>query len=360
MRRKISRVSKKPGLRPGSVVYVGKEQAADINIEVIDFSDNEHVVKRTVSVEDCFAYKDSKTMTWINVDGVHDAEKIEKLGRHFGLHELALEDIVNTGHRPKLEDTEEHLIIVMKMLYRDKTEGLLTTEQVSVAFGKNWVLTFQETGDDVFDTVRKRIEKTVPRVKFMISDYLAYTLVDAVVDNYFIELEQLGEEFEILDDAISEGTKPEHLDSIRDLKKKLIKVRKSVWPLREVIGGIERSDSKLVHAATTPYIRDLYEHTIQVIDTVETYRDMVAGLLDLYHTGVSNRMNEIMKVLTIFATIFIPLGFLAGVYGMNFDTGASPFNLPELGLRFGYPLFWATVIAVAVSLLWYFRRKDWL
>ncbi len=181
-----------------------------------------------------------------------------------------------------------------------------------------------------------------------------------MVDHYFIVLEQLSEEIEILDDAVSENPKPEHLNKIRDLKKQLIFMRKAVWPLREVIGGLERSDSKLIQDSTGPYLRDLYEHTIQVIDTVETFRDMVAGLLDLYHTGVANRMNDIMKVLTIFATIFIPLGFLAGVYGMNFDTAASPFNLPELGFRFGYPLFWSLAIAVASGLLYFFRRKQWL
>ncbi|MEZ5360570.1 MAG: magnesium/cobalt transporter CorA [Candidatus Zixiibacteriota bacterium] len=360
MHKRISRASKKLGLKPGSVIYVGRDRSEDAGIDIIDFSDVEHLAKRVASVEECFPYKDSPTMTWINFDGIHDAEKVEKLGRHFGLHELALEDIVNTGHRPTLDYTDDYILIVLKMLYRDKQDNTLISEQVSVAFSKNWVITFQETGEDVFDAVRKRIEKTVPRVKFLTSDYLAHALIDAVVDHYFIELERLGEEIEILDDDVSERPKPEHLDRIRDLKKKLIRVRKAVWPLREVIGGLERSDSKLIHEPTIPYLRDLYEHTIQVIDTVETYRDMVAGLLDLYHTGVSNHMNEIMKVLTIFATIFIPLGFLAGVYGMNFDTGISPFNLPELGMRFGYPFFWAIVISVAGSLLWYFRRKDWL
>jgi magnesium transporter len=276
------------------------------------------------------------------------------------MHALVLEDIVNTGQRPKLEDADEHMFLVLKMLYGDSNNGDLKAEQVSVVFGKNWVITFQETGEDVFDIVRKRIKKTVPRVRFMTSDYLAYALVDAVVDHYFIALEHLGEEIEVLDDAVSENPKPEHLNKIRDLKKQLIFMRKAVWPLREVIGGLERTESKLIKESTEPYIRDLYEHTIQVIDTVETYRDMVSGLLDLYHTGVSNRMNDIMKVLTIFATIFIPLGFLAGVYGMNFDTGASPFNLPELGFRFGYPMFWGAVVVVAGGLLWFFRRKNWL
>jgi magnesium transporter len=276
------------------------------------------------------------------------------------MHPLVLEDIVNTGHRPKMEDADDHIFIVLKMLYRAPNNGELKAEQVSVLFGKTWVITFQETGEDVFDMVRKRIKKTVPRVRLMTADYLAYALVDAVVDHYFIELEHLSEEIEILDDAVSENPKPEHLNNIRGLKKQLIFMRKAVWPLREVIGGIERSDSKLIQESTGPYLRDLYEHTIQVIDTVETFRDMVSGLLDLYHTGIANRMNDIMKVLTIIATIFMPLGFLAGVYGMNFDTGASPFNMPELGFRFGYPIFWSAVVMLAGGLALFFRRKRWL
>lgn len=356
----MSRVSKKHGLKPGSVVYVGKERTEDVYIDIIDYTDSVYNERRVSTAEECFPYRDSPTLTWINVVGIHKAGLVEKIGRHFGMHPLILEDIVNTGHRPKMEDADDHIFIVLKMLYQDAKDGESKAEQVSVLFSKNWVITFQETGEDVFDLVRKRIKKTVPRVRFMNADYLAYALLDAVVDHYFIALEQLGEEIEILDDAVSENPKPEHLNKIRNLKKQLIFMRKAVWPLREVIGGLERAESKLIKESTDPYLRDLYEHTIQVIDTVETFRDMVSGLLELYHTGISNRMNDIMKVLTIFATIFIPLGFLAGVYGMNFDTSVSPFNLPELGFRFGYPMFWGAVIAVAGGLLWFFRRKNWL
>jgi magnesium transporter len=360
MARHVSRVSKKLGLKPGSVVYVGKERTEVVHIDIIDYTESEHAEKRVASAEECFSYRDSATLSWINVDGIHNPEMVEKLGKHFGMHSLVLEDIVNTGQRPKMEEAEDHIFIVMKMLYEDKDNGELKAEQVSVVFGHNWVITFQETGEDVFDLVRQRIRKTVPRVRFMTADYLAYALVDAVVDHYFIALEQLGEDVETLDNAVSDNPKPEHLDQIRDLKKQLIFMRKAVWPLREVVGGIERTESKLIKESTGPYLRDLYEHTIQVIDTVETFRDMVSGLLDLYHTGISNRMNEIMKVLTIFAAIFIPLGFLAGVYGMNFDTGTSPYNLPELGFQFGYPMFWGAVVLVAGGLLLFFRRKKWL
>jgi magnesium transporter len=360
MARRVSRISKKLGLKPGSVVYVGRERTEEVHIDIIDYTESEHAEKHVTSAEECFPYRDSSTLSWVNVDGIHKPEVIEKLGEHFGLHPLVLEDIVNTGQRPKMEEADDYIFIVMKMLYEDKNNGELRAEQVSIVFGKNWVITFQETGEDVFDMVRQRIRRTVPRVRFMTADYLAYALVDAVVDHYFIVLEQVGEDVEALDDAVSENPDPEHLGEIRELKKELIFMRKAVWPLREVVGGIERTESGLMKDSTGPYLRDLYEHTVQVIDTVETFRDMVAGLLDLYHTGISNRMNEIMKVLTIFATIFIPLGFLAGVYGMNFDTGASPFNLPELGFRFGYPMFWGAVVLVVGGLLLFFRRKKWL
>ncbi len=360
MRGLFSRLSKKIGVTPGTVVYVGDEQTADVHIDVIDYSETELTEKRVGSVEECYPYKDSKTISWINVDGIHQAEAIEKIGKHFGIHPLVLEDIANTGQRPKMEDTDDYIFIVIKMLYSDKDNGEIKSEQVSVIFGRSWVITFQETGDDVLDIVRQRIKRTVPRVRLMSADYLAYSLIDAIVDYYFIVLEQIGEKVETLEDDIAENPKSESLDTIRNLKRHLIFLRKSVWPLREVIGGLERIDTKLIKKTTLPYLRDLYEHTIQAIDTVETFREMVSGLLDLYHTGVSNRMNEVMKVLTIFATIFIPLGFLAGVYGMNFNTGVSPFNMPELSFYFGYPVFWLIVLIVVLGLLWFFRHKKWL
>ncbi len=352
--------AKKLGLKPGEVVFVGEKRVEKVTIEVIDYTESDLTEQHVVNVEECFPFKESSTVTWINITGIHDTDVVEQIGKHFDMHPLILEDIVNTGQRPKIEDAGVHIVVVLKMLYKGDEDGELTAEQVSIVFGKNWVITFQEKPQDVFELVRQRIRRTVPRVRFMTADYLAYALIDAVVDHYFVMLEDVGERIEALEDEIGDSPKQESLATIRNLKKQLIFMRKAVWPLREVIGGLERTESRLIADSTDPYLRDLYEHTVQVIDTVETFRDMVSGLLDLYHTGVSNRMNEIMKVLTIFATIFIPLGFLAGVYGMNFDTGASPFNLPELGLRFGYPMFWGAVIAVAGGLLWYLRRKTWL
>ena len=360
MTRLFSRMSRKVGARPGSVVYVGRERDDKVTIEIIDFTETQLTESKVESVEECFPYKDSQSVTWINVTGVHDEAVVEKLGHHFGLHPLIQEDIVNTGQRPKMETDEGHLFLVIKMLYHDDEQEQTVAEQVSVLLGNGWVITFQEHHLDVFTPVRERIRKTVPRVRFLSADYLAYALLDAVVDHYFMVLEQIGERIEELEDDLVSHPDPASLTEIQTLRKELIFIRKSIWPLREVVGGLEREESELLRRTTRPYLRDLYEHVIQVIDTVETFRDMVTGLLDIYLSSVSNRMNEVMKVLTLIATIFIPLGFLAGVYGMNFDTMISPYNLPELGMRYGYLLFWGVSGMIALAMLWYFRRKHWL
>jgi magnesium transporter len=361
MVRYIKKISQKTGLQPGTVVYIGDErkEPVSINIGVIDYDKTEYRQFDVASAEECFPYRDSKTVSWININGIHDVSLIEKLGGHYGIHPLVLEDIANTGHRPKLEEGENYIFIVIKMLSLDE-KGKIKSEQVSIVFGPNYVISFQERKGDVFDPLRDRLKKTVPRVKFMGTDYLAYGLIDAVVDHYFYILENLGERIQDMEDELAENPRKENLSVIHELKRELIYMRRSVWPLREVIGGLDRSESDLIHDYTAPYIRDLYEHAVQVIDTVETFRDMVSGLLDIYLSSVSNKMNEVMKVLTIIATIFIPLGFLAGVYGMNFDTSISPFNLPELGFRYGYPLFWLVALLIGGGLFWFFKRKRWI
>lgn len=360
MSRPIKRISKKSGLKPGAIVYVGKERSEEVTIDVIDYDQTELTETRVKTIEESFPFKDTITITWINVNGIHDVKTIEKLGGHFGIHALTLEDIANTGHRPKIEETDDYVFVVLKMLYNDAQSGNHLSEQVSIIFGRNFVISFQEKEGDVFNAVRERIRKTIPRVRFMGADYLAYALIDAVVDNYFLVLENIGEGIGSLENELVEDPAPENLETLHDLKREMIYIRKAIWPLREVVGGLERMESDLIHDYTGMYLRDLYEHTIQVIDTVETYRDMVSGLLDIYMSSISNKMNQVMKVLTIIATIFIPLSFLAGVYGMNFDTSSSPFNLPELGFRYGYIAFWAVVLIVGIGLMVFFRRKKWL
>jgi magnesium transporter len=361
MVRYIKKISRKIGLRPGTVVYIGDQpgEPVSIDINVIDYDKTEFRQLEVKSVEECFPYRDSQTTTWININGIHDVAMIEKLGDYYGIPSLVLEDIANTGHRPKFEDGEKYIFLVVKMLSLDE-DGMIKSEQVSIVFGSNYVISFQERKGDVFEPLRDRLKKTVPRVKFMGADYLAYSMVDSIVDHYFIILENLGERIQDMEDELADNPRKEDLHGIHAVKRELVYMRRAVWPLREVIGGLDRSESELIHDYTGPYIRDLYEHTIQVIDTVETFRDMVAGLLDIYLSSMSNKMNEVMKVLTIIATLFIPLGFLAGVYGMNFNTAASPFNMPELSYKYGYPLFWLLTILIAGGLILFFRRKRWL
>ncbi|MFC2174186.1 magnesium/cobalt transporter CorA [Acidobacteriota bacterium] len=310
----------------------GEKKMEKTLIDVIDYGEMEYEEKRLESVEESIPFKDSPSVTWINISGIHDVAIMQKLGEHYALHPLTLEDIVNTHHRPKMEDMGDYVFVVIKMLYKGDEDDNLNAEQISIVFGKNYVITFQEAEGDVFECVRKRIKRTVPRVRFLGSDYLAYALMDAIVDNYFLVLEGVGEMVEGLEDELVQSPDPSDLENIHALKRELLFMRKAVWPLREIIGGLERLDSALIHDFTRPYMRDLYEHTIQVIDTVETFRDMVSGLLDIYLSSLSNKMNEIMKVLTIIATIFIPLGFLAGVYGMNFDPPLIPASLLMLCL----------------------------
>jgi len=360
MTRFIKRSSQTIGHPPGSLVHIGEKKTGKVKITIIDYDEKNFEEKEVEKVEECFPFKEKPTVTWINVDGVHQVDIIEKVGKHFGLHPLVLEDIVNTGQRPKMEDFEDYIFIVLKMLYHSEKDDEIKAEQISLILGKNFVLSFQETEGDVFNFVRERIKNSKGRIRKVGADYLIYALLDAIVDNYFIILEKIGEKVEVMEEELVSNPIPETLQAIHNMKREMIFLRKSVWPLREVISGLQRGESKLIHKSTNIYLRDMYDHTIQVIDTVETFRDMISGMLDIYMSSVSNKMNEVMKVLTIFAAIFIPLTFVAGVYGMNFNPEASPFNMPELGWQWGYLMVWIVMIAVAITMLIYFKRKKWL
>lgn len=310
--------------------------------------------KEAKEVEECFPFKDKPTVTWINIDGIQRIDVIEKIGKHFNLHPLALEDIVNTGQRPKMEDFVDYIFVVLKMLHYDEKESETKAEQLSLILGPNWVISFQENEGDVFDPIRERIRADKGRIRKMGADYLVYALIDAVVDNYFIILEKIGEKIEEIEDELVANPAPETLQAIHNLKRQMIFLRKSVWPLREVISRLERWESQLINKSTDIYLRDVYDHTIQVIDAIETFRDMLSGMLDIYLSSVSNRMNEVMKVLTIIATIFIPLTLVAGLYGMNFR------YMPELEWPWGYPLVLFVMFVIGVLMLIYFRKKKWL
>ena len=353
-------MSAKIGMAPGTLLYLGEKRDEKVTVTIMDY-DKENLHERQLeTAEECFPYRDTSNVTWINVSGIHDVDIIEKIGKHFNLHPLELEDIINTTQRPKIEEFEDHIFIIVKMLSLNPETLDFDAEQVSLILGQHYVISFQEREGDVLDLVRHRIKTTVPRDKFLVPGYLSYALVDAIVDHYFLILENIGEKVESLEDELIENPQNKDLQLIHDLKRKLVFLRKSVWPLREVVSGWERLDTPLIGDRVHKYLRDLYEHTIQVIDALESFREMVSGLLDIYLSSISNRMNEVMKVLTIIATIFIPLGFLAGVFGMNFDPGASPFNMPELGFRYGYPMFWVIALLIGGGLFWFFKRKDWL
>ena len=345
---------KKAGLPPGTLVHIGEKKLESARITFIDYDEQNFQEKQIDNIEECFPFKVTPTVTWINIDGLHQTDIIERLGKHFELHPLILEDILNTAQRPKAEDLGNYIFIVLRMLsYNDQAQAV-RSEQVSMVLGQNCVISFQENGGDVFEQIRNRIRNAKGRIRKMGPDYLLYALLDAIVDNYFVILEKLGEKIETLEEELVHDPSDEILHQIHALKKELIGLRRSVWPLRELVGGIERSESALIKESTGMYLRDVYDHTIQVIDTVESYRDMVSGMLDIYLSSISNRMNAVMKVLTIIATIFIPLTFIAGIYGMNFK------YMPELEWRFGYGAVLIIMLIVAGIMLIYFRKKKWL
>lgn len=354
MPRIIRKRLKKVGLPPGTVVYTGEHKVEKVRISIIDYDATQFQEKEAETVEECFPFKDKPTVTWINIDGIHQVEIIEKLGKHFDLHPLILEDIVHTEQRPKMEDFGQYIYVVLKMLSYDDEENEPKIEQVSLILGSNFVISFQERKGDVFDSVRERIRNAKGRIRKLGADYLTYALIDIIVDNYFIVLEKIGEEIESVEEELVSNPKPKSLHEIHRLKREMIFFRKSIWPLRELINGLARGESALIKESTGIYLRDVYDHTIQVIDTVETYRDMLSGMHDTYLSSISNRMNEIMKVLTIIATIFIPLTFLAGVYGMNFKF------MPELEWRWGYFALLSVMFVILISMVVFFRKKRWL
>jgi len=346
--------SKKAGLPPGTLVHVGDKKLETVRITYIDYDEQNIKEKQVSNIEECFPLKTTPTVTWINIDGLHEVEVIEKLGTQFELHPLILEDILHTSQRPKFEDYEKYFFIVLNMLSYNDENQTVEKEQVSLVLGENFVISFQERTGDVFDTVRDRIRNSKGRIRKMGADYLCYSLIDAVVDSYFTILEKTGEKIEFMEEKLVSDPTEKTLQQIHKLKSEMVSLRKSVWPLRELINGLQRSESSLISETTDIYLRDTYDHTIQVIDTVESFRDMVSGMLDIYLSSISNRMNSVMKVLTIIATIFIPLTFVAGIYGMNFE------YMPELKWRWGYGIAWLAFMVIAAIMLIYFRRKKWL
>ena len=355
MPRMSKRRMKKVGLPSGSLVYTGEQPTGAIDVTLIDYDEQIFEERPLKTVNECLPYRNKPTATWINVDGVHDPAMIEKLGECFGLHRLVTEDIMSVVQRPKMEDYGDYLFVVVKMLTYDDTEGKVVPEQVSLIVGPNFLLSFQEgVKGDVFQLIRDRLRAGRGMIRKRGVDYLAYSLLDALVDGYFVILEKLGERIDNLEEELIASPGKAIMEQLYQLKRELLFLHKAVWPLREVIAALERRESPIIHETTAPYLRDVYDHVVQVIDSVEIYRDMLSTMLDLYLSSVSFRLNEVMKVLTVIATIFMPLTFIAGVYGMNFK------YLPELEWHYGYFLSLTLMASISIGMLFYFRRKKWL
>lgn len=348
----------KPGTAPGTLQPV--ESPADgqpVRITVMDYGPDRLVERELHSLEEILEFRDTPTVTWINIEGLHDVELLRGLGRELGFHPLTLEDVLNCGQRPKIEDYGPYHFMVMKSLRLREEE--LEIEQISFFLSGHSIITLQEIPGDSFETVRQRIRQGKGLIRRMGPDYLAYALIDALIDEFFPVLEAYGEQLEDLENTLVTRPTPGVLRNLHRIKRELLILRRAAWPERELLSQLQRNESHLIRPETQVYLRDCYDHIIQVLDMVETYRDIAAGMLDIYLSSTSNRMNEIMKVLTIISTIFIPLNFIAGVYGMNFDTEISPFNMPELHWYFGYPAVLAVMLTVAVALIFYFRSKGW-
>lgn len=355
MARRPKRRSRKTGLPPGSLIHIGEQLTEKIKISVRNYDESSLQEIDIKTISECHQCVNRPPVTWVQIRGIHEVHVLEELGVLFGLHPLTLEDILNTDQRPKFEDYGNYIFIVLKTFHDNQNQkSEITPEQISIIVGPTFVLSFQERDTDIFKPVIDRIRSGKGRLRKSGADYLAYSLIDTVVDNYFSLLEKLGDKIDRVEESLVKNPSTENLQAIQHLKREMIFLRKSVWPLRETIGGLERTESKLIQKSTVIFLKDVYDHTIQVIDTIETFRDMLSSMLDIYLSSISNRMNEIIKVLTIIATIFMPLTFMAGVYGMNFK------YMPELEWQWGYFAVLACMTAVALAMLAYFKKKKWL
>jgi magnesium transporter len=343
----------KSGLPPGSLVHVGDKVAESVRISMVTYDESQVQFKEDVQLQDLFKPGDGETL-WIMVQGLHEVRVVEAIGSYFQLHPLILEDILNTTQRPKIEDLGDYLFVVLRMLHQEDDSADIGSEQVSMVIGPNLVLTFLESHRAHFQGVTERIRSGKGRIRRGGSDYLAYCIIDAVVDKYFVVLERLAERIELLEEQVATHPTPDTVQGIHKLKTGMVHLRRSIWPLREVLSRLVSGQSSLIRQVTLPYLRDVYDHAIHVIDAMETYRDIVSGMLDIYLSSVSNKLNEIMKVLTIIATLFIPLTFVTSWYGMNFKT------MPELDWRWGYPMVVAIAVSISITMLITFRRRGWI
>jgi magnesium transporter len=346
----------KVGLEPGTLVHIGEKKVEKVTIKIIVYNSENLVEKELNSVEDCLAFKDQPGYNlWINVDGLDNIEVIEKLGSYFEIHPLTLEDVLNTEQRPKMENYESYIYAILKMILFDTEIKETTIDQISIIFGYNYIISVLEKGVDIFDPLKERLKNPASRLRKNGVDYLAYSLIDSVIDNYFLILEHCGEEIEDLEEELIIYPTPETLKTIQKYKRKMIILRKFIWPLRELINGMQIIESEIIKDTTQIFLRDIYDHTVRVIESIEDFREILSSMVDIYLSSVSNRMNEIMKVLTVIATIFIPLTFIVGVYGMNFEYMPS-----ELHWRWGYPVVMLSMVLMGITMYIYFKKKKWV
>ncbi|SJM90034.1 magnesium/cobalt transporter CorA [Crenothrix polyspora] len=354
MARSLHFSSEKSGLPPGSLVHVGKTHD-NTSICVINYNGTK-LEKHTIdSIEDCLHYQNTDTITWVVINGLKDVAIIDAIGKHFNIHALVLEDILNTHQRPKLEEFSDYLYIVMKAVTLERSTFSVGYEQISLLLLPNFVFTFREKPDDLFQPVIDRLAIPTSHVRCFGADYLTYVLIDAIIDEYFTMQDNFDELIEEVEDELLLNPSAKTLVTIQKIRRELIFLRRTIAPLRELLKSLHRSsESALLDDRTRRYFGDVYDHVIRISESAESYRDLIASMLDIYLSSISNKMNETMKVLTVFASIFIPLTFIAGVYGMNFE------YMPELKWRWGYPVLWSVFIGVSVFLLVYFKRKKWL
>lgn len=346
--------SLKTGLAPGSLIHIGDQKNETVQISLLSYTED-GFKEISVDINDMSMLVPTKSeIYWISVEGIHNVDVIKNLGEVFGLHPLVQEDILNTDHRPKIENYDEYVYIVAKLLLYDENQTEYTNEQESFILGENYVISFSERKTEIYSPIKERIRKSAGYIRKMGSDYLLYSLLDVIVDNYFNVLEKLSDEIEIAEDELISNPSPHTLKVIHKFKMQMLYIHKAIWPLREVIGVLERNETSLVKESTSLYIRDLYDHIIQIMETVETLRDILSSMLDMYLSSISNRMNEVMKILTIISTLFIPLTFIVGLYGMNFR------YMPELNWPFMYPVVWVIMITIVIFMISFFKRKKWL
>jgi len=354
-RKKLFRHRRKtPGLAPGSLVYTGDRKSPIPRVTMLDYDEHRVVEKELVRVDDCIAFKDAQTVTWINADSVTEPGLLENFGRVMGFHTLMLEDILNTDQRPKFEDYGSYIYIVVKMLDYDIRKGEIETEQLSLILGPNYMISFQERAGDFFDPLRERIRNSLGRIRKLGADYLAYAILDVIVDHYFVVLEKLGEKIEQLEELVVTDPREGTARAVHAVRREMIFVRKSVWPLREAVTGMQRSDSDLIRESNAAYFRDLHDHIMRVTDGVDTFRDLLNGMLDSYYSTITTRTNSVVKVLTLFSAIFMPLTFITGLFGMNFR------NFPELEWHYGFQGSLILMVIVIISMVAIFKWKKWL